>query len=69
MTEWGQRMLKCTVGRSRQLSAETIAKDLQTLFPVKGTLKASTYQDILDNLMLPTLWDGSFLFQHDCAPV
>ncbi|CAI9587746.1 unnamed protein product [Staurois parvus] len=31
MTEWGQRMLKRTVRRSRQLSAESIAKDLQTL--------------------------------------
>ncbi|CAI9549155.1 unnamed protein product, partial [Staurois parvus] len=31
MTEWGQRMLKCTVSRRRQLSAEIIAKDLQTL--------------------------------------
>ncbi|CAI9533757.1 unnamed protein product [Staurois parvus] len=30
MTEWGQRMLKRTVHRSRQLSAESIAKDLQT---------------------------------------
>ncbi|CAI9603927.1 unnamed protein product [Staurois parvus] len=30
MTGWGQRMLKCTVRRSRQLSAESIAKDLQT---------------------------------------
>ncbi|CAI9552419.1 unnamed protein product [Staurois parvus] len=31
MTERGQRMLKHTVHRSRQLSAESIAKDLQTL--------------------------------------
>ncbi|CAI9603113.1 unnamed protein product, partial [Staurois parvus] len=31
MTERGQRMLMCTVHRSRQLSAESIAKDLQTL--------------------------------------
>ncbi|CAI9594858.1 unnamed protein product, partial [Staurois parvus] len=31
MTERGQRMLKCTVRRSCQLSAESIAKDLQTL--------------------------------------
>ncbi|CAI9532902.1 unnamed protein product, partial [Staurois parvus] len=31
MTERGQRMLKRTVCRSRQLSAESIAKDLQTL--------------------------------------
>ncbi|CAI9545949.1 unnamed protein product [Staurois parvus] len=30
MTEWGQRMLKCTVRRSRQLSVESIAKDLKT---------------------------------------
>ncbi|CAI9564470.1 unnamed protein product, partial [Staurois parvus] len=30
MTERGQRMLKQTVHRSRQLSAESIAKDLQT---------------------------------------
>ncbi|CAI9570878.1 unnamed protein product, partial [Staurois parvus] len=31
MTERGQCMLKYTVRRSRQLSAESIAKDLQTL--------------------------------------
>ncbi|CAI9533674.1 unnamed protein product, partial [Staurois parvus] len=30
MTEWGQCMLKHTVRRSDQLSAESIAKDLQT---------------------------------------
>ncbi|CAI9586121.1 unnamed protein product [Staurois parvus] len=30
MTERGQRMLKCQVHRSRQPSAESIAKDLQT---------------------------------------
>ncbi|CAI9579444.1 unnamed protein product [Staurois parvus] len=30
MTELGQRMLKRTVRRCRQLSADTIAKDLQT---------------------------------------
>ncbi|CAI9544787.1 unnamed protein product, partial [Staurois parvus] len=30
MTEWGQGMLKRTVRRSHQLSAESIAKDLQT---------------------------------------
>ncbi|CAI9543660.1 unnamed protein product, partial [Staurois parvus] len=31
MTEQGQHMVKRTVHRSRQLSAESIAKDLQTL--------------------------------------
>ncbi|CAI9595209.1 unnamed protein product [Staurois parvus] len=30
MKEWDQRMLKHTVRRSHQLSAESIAKDLQT---------------------------------------
>ncbi|CAI9580508.1 unnamed protein product, partial [Staurois parvus] len=29
MTEWGQHMLKRTVHRNSQLSAESIAKDLQ----------------------------------------
>ena len=46
---------------------------LGPLVPVKGTLKASAYQHILDNFMLPPLWeqfgDGSFLIQHDCTPV
>ncbi|CAI9584558.1 unnamed protein product [Staurois parvus] len=30
MTEWGECMLKCTVCRGLQRSAESIAKDLQT---------------------------------------
>ncbi|KAK3560392.1 hypothetical protein QTP86_008484 [Hemibagrus guttatus] len=46
---------------------------LGPLVPVKGTLNASAYQDILDNFMLPVLWeqfgDDPFLFQHDCTPV
>ncbi|KAI4898858.1 hypothetical protein NFI96_004520 [Prochilodus magdalenae] len=46
---------------------------LGPLVPVRGTLNASTYQGILDNSMLPTLWeqfgDGPFLFQHDRTPV
>ncbi|CAI9581114.1 unnamed protein product, partial [Staurois parvus] len=45
MTERGQSMLKCTVRRSHQPQV------LQTSFPVKGTLKATAYQDILDNFM------------------
>ena len=43
------------------------------LVPMKGSLKASSYQVILDNFMLLTLWeefgDGPSLFQHDCPPV
>ena len=46
---------------------------LGPLVPVKGILNASAYQEMLDNGVLPTLWeqfgDGPFLFQHDCAPV
>ena len=45
---------------------------LGPLVPVKGTLSSSAYQEMLDNSMLPTLWeqfgDGPFLFQHDCTP-
>ena len=41
---------------------------LGPLVPVKGTLNASAYQEMLNNSMLPTL-DGPFLFLHDCAPV
>ncbi|CAI9578568.1 unnamed protein product [Staurois parvus] len=40
MTERGQHMLKHTVHRSRQLSADSIAKDLQTLcgLPISTTV-------------------------------
>ena len=46
---------------------------LGPLSPVKGNLNGSAHQYILDNAMLPTMWqefgEGPFLYQHDCAPV
>ena len=42
---------------------------LDPLVPVKGTLNASAYQEILDNFVETVFYNVPFLFQHDCAPV
>ncbi|CAI9566780.1 unnamed protein product [Staurois parvus] len=46
MTERGQRMLKCTVWRSLQLSAESLAKDLQTSCGLQVSTTTAVHKEL-----------------------
>ncbi|CAI9618655.1 unnamed protein product, partial [Staurois parvus] len=58
ITKWKPLGTTATLSRSgRPCKMTEQGVWLGPLVPVKGTLKTSAYQDILDNFMLPTLWE------------
>ncbi|CAI9600815.1 unnamed protein product, partial [Staurois parvus] len=63
ITKWKQLGTTATLC-GLQIVTTTVHRELHEMVPVKGTLKASAYQDILDNFILSTLWeqfgDGPF---------
>ncbi|CAI9540760.1 unnamed protein product [Staurois parvus] len=64
MTEQGQQILKCTVRRSCQLSAESIAKDLQTLCGLQ--LSATTVHGELHGMGFHDRAAASKLYITEC---